>query len=128
MSLDDTLTFIEAQLQDMQAALLASNPQTFEDTAVQLRGAAMALAQALAPVAGALEPAATQRVQAIGRQLTPGARPTGAGDGADRATGGVAAAAGGGGDLWALVRRRGGADLPGTGVTFSPNCWLRLMG
>ena len=69
MSLDDTLTSIEAQLQDMQAALLASNPQAFEDTAVQLRGAAMALAQALAPVAGALEPAATQRVQAIGRQL-----------------------------------------------------------
>lgn len=70
MSLDDTLTSIEAQLQDMQAALLASNLQTFEDTAVQLRGAAMALAQALAPVAGALEPAAAQRVQAIGRQLT----------------------------------------------------------
>lgn len=70
MSLDDALSSIEAQLQGMQAALLASNPQTFEHTALQLRGAALTLAQALAPVAGGLDPASVQRVQAIGRQLT----------------------------------------------------------
>ncbi|WP_374606288.1 hypothetical protein [Diaphorobacter nitroreducens] len=70
MSLDATLSSIEAQLQDMQAALLASNPQNFEQAAVQLRGAAIALSQALAPLGGALEPATAQRVQAMGRQLT----------------------------------------------------------
>lgn len=67
MSLDDTLSLIEAQLQDMQAALLSSDPQVFEQTATQLRQAALMLAQAL----GAGVPAgAAQRVQAIGARLS----------------------------------------------------------
>lgn len=67
MPLDDTLSSIEAQLQDMQAALLSSDPQTLERTAAQLRQAATTLAQALGP--GAPQGAA-ERVQAIARRLT----------------------------------------------------------
>ena len=66
MSIDNTLSLIEAQLQDMQAALLSSDPQTLEQTAAQLRQAAATLAQA----SGAGLPAdAGERVQAIATQL-----------------------------------------------------------
>jgi len=66
MSLDNTLSLIEAQLQEMQAALLSSDPQTLEQTAAQLRQAAMTLAQVL----GAGVPAGVvRRVQAIAQQL-----------------------------------------------------------
>ena len=54
MSIDNTLSLIEAQLQDMQAALLSSDPQALEQTAAQLRQVATSLAQA----AGAGLPAA----------------------------------------------------------------------
>lgn len=67
MPLDDTLSAIEAQLQDVQAALLSSDPQALEQTATQLRQAAASLAQALGP--GAPQGAA-DRVQAIARSLS----------------------------------------------------------
>lgn len=67
MSLDNTLSLIEAQLQDMQAALLSAAPQALEQTATQLRQAALALSQAV----GAGAPAGTaERVQAIATGLT----------------------------------------------------------
>ncbi|MHA7599132.1 hypothetical protein ACX12L_04265 [Alicycliphilus sp. T452] len=67
MPLDDTLSSIEAQLQDMQAALLSSDPHTLEQTAAQLRQAAATLAQALGP---SVQQGAAERVQAIARRLT----------------------------------------------------------
>ncbi len=67
MSIDNILSLIEAQLQDMQAALLSSDPQTLEQTAVQLRQVAASLAQA----AGAgLPAAAAERIQSIATRLT----------------------------------------------------------
>lgn len=72
MSLDDTLTSIEAQLQHMHAALLSDDPLVLERTAPQLREAAIALAQALAqsPWGDGAPDSVAQRVQAIGRQLS----------------------------------------------------------
>lgn len=66
MSLDDTLSRIEAQLQDMQAALLSSDPQTLEQAATQMRQAVVDLAQAVGP--GVPEDV-TQRVLATATQL-----------------------------------------------------------
>ena len=66
MSLGDTLSLIEAQLQEMQAALLSSDPQTLEHTAARLRQAAATLAQALA---AGVPAGVAQRVQAIATQL-----------------------------------------------------------
>ncbi len=67
MSFDNTLSLIEAQLQDMQAALLSSDPSALEQTAGQLRQAATTLAQALGPGVPA---GAAERVQAIATRLT----------------------------------------------------------
>ena len=67
MSLDNTLSLIEAQLQDMQAALLSSDPQALEQTATQLRQAAATLAQA---TAAGLPAGAAERVQATATSLT----------------------------------------------------------
>ncbi|MBS0390299.1 MAG: hypothetical protein KGM60_05450 [Comamonadaceae bacterium] len=66
-SLDETLSTIEAQLQDMQAALLSSAPQSLEQTAAQLRQAASTLAQALGQT---VPQGAAERVQAIAQQLS----------------------------------------------------------
>ncbi|MBS0291674.1 MAG: hypothetical protein JSS01_04020 [Proteobacteria bacterium] len=66
-SLDDTLSAIETQLLDMQAALLSSDPQSLEQTAGELRQAATTLAQALA--SNLVPPGAGERVQAIAQQL-----------------------------------------------------------
>jgi uncharacterized membrane protein YccC len=65
--LDDLLATIEAQLQDMQATLLAADPLSLEKTAAQLREAATAFAQALA--AGPAPADARQRVQAVAANL-----------------------------------------------------------
>jgi len=66
MSLDDTLSLIEAQLQDMQAALLSSDPHTLEQTATQLREAVVTLAQAVSP---GVPDDVTERVLATATQL-----------------------------------------------------------
>ena len=66
MSLDDTLSLIEAQLQEMQAALVSSDPQALEHAAAQLSQAAATLAQALA---AGVPAGVAQRVQAIATQL-----------------------------------------------------------
>lgn len=62
MAEQDPLSSIEAQLQELQAALLASNPLSFEQAAAALRQAAAALAAA--PVRD------PERIQALARQLT----------------------------------------------------------
>ena len=63
---DTALATIEAQLQDLQAALLASDPQALQELAQQLRDAAAALAH-LQPAGGwqAWPQAPRQRVQAV---------------------------------------------------------------
>ena len=70
-SLDDTLSSIEAQLQDMQAALVATDPLTLEKTALQLREAAAAFAGALAdsPMRDAWPANAARRVQGVAAGL-----------------------------------------------------------
>ena len=66
MSLDDTLSHIDAQLQEMQAALLSLDPQLLEQAAIQLREAVLGLAQAMGP--GVPEDM-TERVLATATQL-----------------------------------------------------------
>ncbi len=61
MAAQDPLSLIEAQLQELQAALLSSDPMGFEHGAQALRQAAAALA-----AAPASDP---ERIQAIARQL-----------------------------------------------------------
>lgn len=76
MSLEATLSTVEAQLQDVQDALLATDPLSLEKAATQLRGAATLLAQALGGAAGGVggrtEPPSddqARRIRAIGARL-----------------------------------------------------------
>lgn len=112
MSIDNTLSLIEAQLQDMQAALLSSDPQALEQTAAQLRQVATSLAQA----AGAgLPAAAAERIQSIATRLTlvrdQLARVLAL---TERQAASLLPRAGR--DLWAIFRRAGCAHLSGAGV------------
>ena len=69
--LEASLSSIEAQLQDTQAALVATDPLSLEHAATRLREAAAAFAQALAdaPARDAWPEAARQRVQAVAAGL-----------------------------------------------------------
>jgi len=73
MSLEATLSTVETQLQDVQDALMATDPLALEQAATQLRVAATTLSQALAGSGGAqaspLTEAQTQRIRAIGTRL-----------------------------------------------------------
>lgn len=72
MSLEATLSTVETQLQDVQEALLATDPLALEPAATQLRSAAMTLSQALACQAGTpLAPTDEQarRIRAIAARL-----------------------------------------------------------
>lgn len=71
MPFDASLSAIEAQLQDIQAALLPADPLTLEPLTGQLRTAATALAHALdaAPARTAWPDGLAARIQAIASQL-----------------------------------------------------------
>ncbi len=69
MAAQDPLSLVEAQLQDLQAALLSSDPFTLEQGAAALRHAALALAQAQAH-GDARDAQAAERVRAIARELS----------------------------------------------------------
>lgn len=72
MSLDATLSLIETQLQDIESALLATDPVTLEPAATQLRQAAVFLLETVnqARHAGAgLTADQTQRTQTIASRL-----------------------------------------------------------
>ncbi|GAA6121298.1 hypothetical protein [Acidovorax sp. FG27] len=74
MSLEATLSTVETQLQDVQDALMATDPLALEQAATQLRVAATTLSQALAgsgsgAQASPLTEAQTQRIRAIGTRL-----------------------------------------------------------
>ncbi len=74
MSLEATLSTVEAQLQEVQDALLATDPQTLEKASMQLRSAAIALAQALGDGpqrqgGQAPDEGQTRRIRAIGTRL-----------------------------------------------------------
>ena len=73
MSLEATLSTVEAQLQDVQDALLATDPLSLEKAATQLRGAATVLAQALGGADARKAPPTddqTRRIRAIGTRLS----------------------------------------------------------
>ncbi|AVP56849.1 hypothetical protein [Pulveribacter suum] len=67
MAAQDPLSPIEAQLQQLQAALLSSDPLTLEQGAHALREAAAALVQARAQP---LDEPAQQRLRTVARELS----------------------------------------------------------
>jgi hypothetical protein len=71
MPLEASLAAVEAQLQDVRAALLAADPLTLETATAQLRAAAATLAQALerAPARAAWPDGAQERVKTIAGEL-----------------------------------------------------------
>ncbi len=69
MSLEATLSTVEAQLQSVQDALLATDPLTLEKAAVQLRAAATELAQALGGSGVQPDDGQARRIRAIGARL-----------------------------------------------------------
>ena len=69
LSLDTALTTIEAQLQDIQTALLAADPLALEPLAQRLRNTMAALSQAFAHHPEPPSPPIRQRAQALASQL-----------------------------------------------------------
>jgi len=72
MPLEASLSAVEAQLQDVKAALLATDPLTLEKATAQLRAAATSLSQALerSSARASWPEGVDRRVQAIGAELT----------------------------------------------------------
>jgi hypothetical protein len=71
MSTGTPLSAIEAQLQDVETALMATDPLTLEEAAQRLREAAFALSQALERSGGqgTWSEGTAARIQAIGTRL-----------------------------------------------------------
>lgn len=74
MLLEDALSTVEHQLQDVRAALLAADALSLERCATLLRQAAMTFSQSIEPArpgrAAPLAPAQAQRVQAVSTELS----------------------------------------------------------
>ena len=71
MQLEDALTTVEKQLQDVSAALLAADPQALETGSAQLRNAAAHLSQVMEQISReGVAPAGLQkRLQVVGALL-----------------------------------------------------------